>query len=92
MIRFAAQFLLLCGSVQLLVYAQVSSGATITGTVLDPHEAGVLGARITLKRVDSNEAQTTNADTSGRFDLTDFRRATTRFGSSTRGSSPTCLA
>jgi hypothetical protein len=67
MIRLAVQFLLLCSSVQLLIYAQVSSGVTVTGTVLDPHQAGVLGARVTLKRADGNELQTTNADVSGTF-------------------------
>jgi hypothetical protein len=67
MIRLAARFLLLCSSLQLLAYAQVSSGVTISGTVLDPGQAGVLGAKVTLKRVDSNQVRATNADASGAF-------------------------
>jgi hypothetical protein len=67
MIRLAVRFLLLCSSVQLLIYAQVPSSVTITGTVLDPHQAGVLGAKVTLNRVIGNELQTTIADAFGAF-------------------------
>jgi Carboxypeptidase regulatory-like domain/TonB dependent receptor len=66
-IRLAAEFLLLCSSVQLLVYAQGPSAIAINGTVLDPHQAGVFGARVALKRTDTNEVQATKADASGAF-------------------------
>jgi Carboxypeptidase regulatory-like domain len=62
MIRLPTRFLLFWSFVQILGYAQDSSGVAITGTVLDPHQAGILGAKVTLKQVDRNELRSTNAD------------------------------
>ena len=36
-------------------------------TVTDPHQAGVLGAKVTLTRSDGTEVQTTSADSKGAF-------------------------
>jgi hypothetical protein len=67
MIRLPTRFLLFWSFVQILGYAQFSSGVAITGTVLDPHQAGILGAKVTLKQVDRNELRSTNADALGAF-------------------------
>lgn len=56
-----------CGLLALALFAQNPSGARVTGTVLDPHRAGVLGAKVTLTRVSGNEIQSTTADESGSF-------------------------
>jgi len=51
----------------LALLAQNSSGVLVTGTVIDPHRAGVLGAKVTLARVGGSEVQTATADESGAF-------------------------
>jgi hypothetical protein len=66
MLRSVIQFLVLFCFIQILIYAQ-DTGVAITGTVLDPHQAGVLGARVTLKRAGSNAVQTTKVDGLGAF-------------------------
>src|ERR1700687_5413633 len=69
MARALAQFLLLSTFVAATLSAQDPSGAAITGTVLDPHQARVFGARITLKLADGTEVQSTSADSNGAFRL-----------------------
>ena len=51
--------------------AQSPSGIAVTGTVLDPHQAGVLGAKVTLKVGDGAEVQSTSADSLGAFRFAD---------------------
>jgi Carboxypeptidase regulatory-like domain/TonB dependent receptor len=51
--------------------AQSPSGVAVTGTVLDPHQAGVLGAKVTLKVADGAEVQSTSADSLGAFRFAD---------------------
>src|SRR5258708_32532353 len=46
---------------------QEPSGFPIAGTVVDPHQAGVLGAKVTLNRSDGAEVQSTSADSRGEF-------------------------
>ena len=53
--------------IPLLAYGQDLTGVAVRGTVLDPGQASVLGARVTLKRTDTNELQSTTADTAGAF-------------------------
>src|ERR1700674_294487 len=47
--------------------AQDPSGFPISGTVVDPHQAGVLGAKITLRRAEGTEVPSTSADSKGAF-------------------------
>jgi hypothetical protein len=47
--------------------AQSPSGFSIAGTVLDPHQAGVFHAKVTLKRADGSDVQITSADSTGAF-------------------------
>jgi len=51
--------------------AQNPAGVAVTGTVLDPHQAGVLGAKVTLKVADGAEVQSTSADSLGAFRFAD---------------------
>src|ERR1700692_1529226 len=45
-----------------------NAGVVVTGTVVDPHQAAVLGAKVTLKRADdASELQSMSADSSGVF-------------------------
>jgi carboxypeptidase family protein len=66
MIRVATRLLILCAAVQMLLCGQNPPGAAVTGTVLDPHQAAVLGAKVTLKRADGAE-QSAAADSTGTF-------------------------
>lgn len=50
-----------------ILSAQDPSRLAVSGTVLDPHQSAVLGATITLKRLDGAEVQTTTAGSSGEF-------------------------
>jgi Carboxypeptidase regulatory-like domain len=60
--------LLLAGScVPAILSAQDLTGYLLTGTVTDPHQAGVLGAKVTLSRTDGTEVQSTSADSKGAF-------------------------
>ena len=52
--------------VPLPLLAQDSSGVLLTGTVLDPHRAGVFGSKVTLTKVNGN-AQSATADVNGGF-------------------------
>jgi hypothetical protein len=47
--------------------AQGPSGVAVTGTVLDPHQAGVFGAKVTLKLADGTEVRSASADSVGTF-------------------------
>src|SRR4051794_24874697 len=52
--------------------AQSSSGYVVNGTVLDPHTAGVLGAKVTFRRAGGSEKyqtrlQSATADSKGAF-------------------------
>ena len=67
MIRTITLMLILSAFVPAVLSAQDPSGFSITGTVVDPHQAGVLGAKITLTRADGTQAQFTNADSKGAF-------------------------
>src|SRR5262249_27247775 len=51
----------------LLISAQDLSSVAITGKVLDPHPAAVLGAQVTLARREGAVVQSTTADSSGTF-------------------------
>ena len=67
MIRPLACLLFLSAFVPAVLSAQDSSGFPITGTVVDPHQAGVLGATVILKRADGTQVQSTTADSKGVF-------------------------
>jgi hypothetical protein len=67
MIRTLTWLLLLSTFVPTLLSAQEPSGFPVTGTVVDPHQAGVLGAKVTLRRADGTEVQSTSADSMGAF-------------------------
>lgn len=56
-----------CSLLSLALLAQNTSGVPVTGTVLDPHRAGVLGARVTLKKANDSEVRSATADESGSF-------------------------
>jgi len=45
----------------------VPSGVPVTGTVIDPHKAGVLGAKVTLSKAGGPETVSTTADENGTF-------------------------
>src|SRR6202521_2794209 len=61
-------YLFLAGAcVRIILSAQDASGVSVTGTVLDPHQAGVFGAKVTLKLADGNEVRSASADSSGTF-------------------------
>src|ERR1051325_3361026 len=47
--------------------AQSPSGFSIAGTVLDPHQAGHVDTKVTLKRADGSDVQITSADSTGAF-------------------------
>src|SRR5258708_20358207 len=66
-IRLPTWFLLFWSLFQIVAHGQGLPGVAITGTVLDPHQAGVLGAKVTLKPVDRDEIRSRNADVSGAF-------------------------
>src|SRR6266851_10525716 len=51
----------------LALLAQDPSGVPVTGTVLDPHRAGVLGAKVTLTKVGGGEPRSATGDDSGAF-------------------------
>jgi hypothetical protein len=51
----------------MVLSAQDASGVAIIGTVLDPHQAGVFGAKVTLKLADGTEVQSASADSFGTF-------------------------
>jgi hypothetical protein len=53
--------------IPILAYAQDLTGVAVRGTVLDPGQASVLGAKVTLKRTDTNELHSTTADAAGAF-------------------------
>jgi hypothetical protein len=44
-----------------------NAGVFVTGTVVDPHQAGVLGAKVRLQRADGAEVQSVSADSIGAF-------------------------
>jgi hypothetical protein len=67
MIRVVTRFLILCATIHIFLCAQDPSGVAVTGTVLDPHQAGVSGAKVILKRTDGTEVQSTIADSIGVF-------------------------
>jgi carboxypeptidase family protein/TonB-dependent receptor-like protein len=67
MARVLTQLLLSSTFVAAVLSAQGPSGVAVTGTVLDPHQAGVLGAKVTLKPADGTEVQSTSADSLGAF-------------------------
>src|SRR5712691_10518410 len=67
MARVLTQLLLSSTFVAAVLSAQAPAGVAVTGTVLDPHQAGVLGAKVTLKRADGGEVQSTSADSTGTF-------------------------
>ena len=65
--RVLAQLSLLGTLLTTLLSAQDPSAFPVTGIVVDPHRAGVFGAKITLKRADGTEVQSTTADSNGEF-------------------------
>jgi hypothetical protein len=67
MAHILAGLLLLCNLTPLIVSAQNLSGSILSGTVLDPHQAAVLGARVALRQVDGPAVQLTTADSRGAF-------------------------
>ena len=70
MIRAITWLLLLGTLLPSALRAQDPSGVAVTGTVLDPHLAGVLGAQVTLIRADDGtEVQSTSVDSKGAFRL-----------------------
>ena len=71
MARALIHLLLLSTFVAAVLNAQSPSGIAVTGTVLDPHQAGVFGAKVALKLADGTEVQSTSADSSGAFRFTE---------------------
>jgi len=69
--RALIELLLLSTLVAAILGAQNPAGVAVTGTVLDPHQAGVLGAKVTLKVADGAEVQSTSADSLGAFRFAD---------------------
>ena len=69
--RALTRLLFLGTLVAAVLGAQSPSGIAVTGTVLDPHQAGVVGAKVTLKAADGAEVQSTTVDSSGAFRFTD---------------------
>ena len=69
--RALTQLLLLGTLTAAILNAQGPSGVAVTGTVLDPHQAGALGAKVTLKLADGTEVQSTSADSLGVFRFAD---------------------
>ena len=67
MARSLIHLLLLSTFVAAGLSAQNPSGVAVTGTVLDPHQAGVFGAKVTLKPTDGTEVQSASADSVGTF-------------------------
>ncbi|HYM07281.1 MAG TPA: TonB-dependent receptor [Terriglobales bacterium] len=67
MTRALTRLLLLSTVFPMVLRAQDGSGFAVTGTVLDPQRAGVLEAKVTLKRADGAEMQVTVADSRGAF-------------------------
>jgi hypothetical protein len=65
--RSLIHLLLLSTFVAAGLSAQNPSGVAVTGTVLDPHQAGVFGAKVTLKPTDGTEVQSASADSVGTF-------------------------
>src|ERR1700682_2709575 len=59
--------LLIAAFVPGMLSAQNPSSVVVTGTVLDPHQAGVLGAKVTLKQADGPKVQSASADSTGTF-------------------------
>src|ERR1700682_6041894 len=59
--------LLIAAFVPGMLSAQNPSSVVVTGTVLDPHQAGVLGAQVTLKQADGPKVQSASADSTGTF-------------------------
>jgi hypothetical protein len=51
----------------MVLSAQDASGVAVTGTALDPHQAGVFGAKVTLRLADGTQVQSTSADSLGAF-------------------------
>src|SRR5258707_15753623 len=67
MMRLLTSLLVLSGLVFAILSAQDVPGFPVTGTVVDPHQAGVLGAKVTLRRADGIEVESTSADSKGAF-------------------------
>lgn len=66
MSRAIAAFLLLGAVATAALYAQGPTSA-VNGTVMDPHQAGVFGAKVTLKPADGSAVRFTSADSRGTF-------------------------
>ncbi len=66
MVRTFAELLLLGAFAATSLSAQGPASA-VSGTVLDPHQAYVSGARVTLEPVNGSEARSTSADSRGAF-------------------------
>ena len=69
MTRRLTALLLLLAFLPAFVSAQDLSGVPVTGVVMDPARAGVFGAKVTLRRADGVEAQSTTAGSDGAFRL-----------------------
>ena len=67
MARGLTYFFLVSAFVPITLGAQDASGVALTGTVLDPHQAGVFGAKVTLRLADGAQVQSTSADSLGTF-------------------------
>src|SRR5579864_797172 len=67
MARGLTYFFLVSAFVPIILSAQDASGVSVTGTVLDPRQAGVFGAKVTLKLADGTEVQSATADSVGAF-------------------------
>jgi outer membrane receptor protein involved in Fe transport len=67
MVKALLFFAVLCAFFQMVLVAQQSTGVAISGVVVDPHKAVVLGAKITLFTSSGAEVQSTTADSRGQF-------------------------
>src|SRR5579863_2163094 len=67
MARGLTYFFLVSAFAPMILSAQDASGVSVTGTVLDPRQAGVFGAKVTLKLADGTEVQSATADSVGAF-------------------------
>src|ERR1700730_6771849 len=66
MAHILAGLLLLCNLLT-IVSAQNLPGFILSGTVSDPHQAGIFGARVALGQEDGTGVQLTTADSAGAF-------------------------
>ncbi len=59
--------LVACATLSVAVFAQSTATGAIAGTVSDPSKAVVVGAKVTVRNIDTNAQETTTTDAQGKF-------------------------